>query len=95
MLILTCPASLPYSNQRIRDVVDDAVELVVLVVELADLWMSRAALKQNIEAEEGIWYLCSIRQVRVRVRFRIAIVGIRVRVSMQFGSIYGGRARSL
>ena len=34
MLILTCPASLPYSNQRIRDVVDDAVELVVLGVEL-------------------------------------------------------------
>ena len=37
MLTLTCLASLPYSNQRIRDVVDDAVELVVLGVELAGL----------------------------------------------------------
>ena len=25
----TCPASMPYDNQRIRDVVDDAVELDV------------------------------------------------------------------
>ena len=37
MLTLTCLASLPYIDTRIRDVVDDAVELVVLGVELASL----------------------------------------------------------
>ena len=34
---MTCLASLPYIDTRIRDVVDDAVELVVLGVELASL----------------------------------------------------------
>ena len=36
---MTCPASLPYSNQRIRDVVDDAVKLRVRVRVRVRVWV--------------------------------------------------------
>ena len=43
----TCPASMPYDNQRIRDVVDDAVELDVATKMVVGLgWERRSQLSR-------------------------------------------------
>ena len=52
----TCPASMPYDNQRIRDVVDDAVELDVATkmvrVRVLDLPEGRIPLVSKAGQQE-------------------------------------------